>query len=164
MRRRVRTATVVLLVSAATLALVLVARKGPPPPPSLQARVLAVAATLRCPVCQDLSVADSPSTLAGQMRVTIEEDLRAGMSPDQIRARFVESYGAWILLSPPGGPGRYLRLAPFIALFFGVALAALAIRRWSQPSSDVGDPTPIGDEDRRALAEALATETTDEVL
>jgi len=161
--RGIRTAALVLLAVAALVAIALVVRSGPVPQISLQARTLAIAATLRCPVCQDLSVADSPSPLAGQMRATIEGDLRAGMSPDQIRARFVKSYGDWILLSPPGEPGRYLRLAPLFALFLGMALATLAIRRWrSQPDRDGNDRVALSDEDRRTLAVALATGRRDE--
>ena len=161
--RGIRTAALVLLAVAALVAIALVVRSGPVPQTSLQARTLAVAATLRCPVCQDLSVADSPSPLAGQMRVTIEGDLRAGMSPDQIRARFVKSYGDWILLSPPGEPGRYLRLAPLFALFVGVALATLTIRRWrSKPHTEGSDRVALSEEDRRRLAVALAAVPRDE--
>ena len=66
-----------------------VAARGPTPPTTLQDRVRAVASTLRCPICQDLSVADSPSGLAQQMRATIAQDLQAGMSPERIRAGFL---------------------------------------------------------------------------
>ena len=63
--------------------------------------VHAVASQLRCVVCQNLSVADSPSEMAHQMRDLIRERLAAGERPDQVMAYFVQRYGEWVLLAPP---------------------------------------------------------------
>src|SRR3970040_1507015 len=59
-----------------------------------------ISAELRCPVCQGLSVADSPSRMADQMRDLIRERLEARESPGAVKAYFVERYGEWILLAP----------------------------------------------------------------
>jgi cytochrome c-type biogenesis protein CcmH len=78
-----------------------------------------IAAELRCPDCQGLSVADSSSPSALEIRRQIEAQLSAGRSPDQVRRSFVDRYGNWILLSPT---------APIAWLLpFGVLLAAIAI-------------------------------------
>ena len=67
---------------------------------SLEEQTRLLAAELRCPVCQNLSVADSPSEMAIQMRELILEKLKNGESPEQIRGYFVSRYGEWILLAP----------------------------------------------------------------
>ena len=60
-----------------------------------------IAKLLKCPVCQNLAVADSPSPLAEQMRVSIRERLEAGQSREEILAYFTERYGEEVLLDPP---------------------------------------------------------------
>ena len=60
-----------------------------------------IARLLKCPVCQNVTVADSSSELAGQMREIIQRKLEAGESRDEIVAYFVASYGEDVLLEPP---------------------------------------------------------------
>ena len=92
-----------------------------------------VAAQLRCVVCQSLSVADSPSETANQMRGIIRERLAAGESPAQVRAYFVEKYGEWILLAPPkSGFNLLVWVVPFAGLGLGLVLVAVVLRRWSR--------------------------------
>src|SRR3954465_7509304 len=67
---------------------------------ALEARVKEVASQLRCPVCQGLSLQDSPSELSQEMKNLVREQLRAGKSPEEVRAYFVNRYGEWILLEP----------------------------------------------------------------
>lgn len=106
--------------------------------PTFDERVGAIAAGLRCPVCQNLSVADSPSRLAGEMREEIATRLRAGADPDEIRAYFVQRYGAWVLLEPPKrGFNLIPWLVPIVALVAGVAVwLTLVHRRPRAPSAE----------------------------
>ena len=91
-----------------------------------------VASQLRCVVCQSLSVADSPSETAHQMKDIIREHLAAGESPEQVRAYFVEKYGTWILLSPPRqGFNLLVWVVPFVGLGLGLVLVLIVVRRWS---------------------------------
>lgn len=95
-------------------------------------QVYEVAAQLRCVVCQNLSVADSPSEMASQMRALVRERLAAGDTPAQVRQYFVERYGDWILLAPPRrGFTLIVWLAPLVAVLVGVVLVALLLRRWT---------------------------------
>ncbi len=98
--------------------------------PDLDARAQAIAARLRCPVCQNESVADSPAELAAQMRAMIRDRLAAGESEEQIIAYFVDRYGQWILLEPPRrGILWVVWLTPAAAVLAGAALAAAYLRR-----------------------------------
>jgi cytochrome c-type biogenesis protein CcmH len=124
-----------------------------------EAVVTEVAAQLRCVVCQNLSVADSPSETAQQMRAIIRERLARGDSPAQVRDYFVERYGVWILLSPPRkGFTLLVWVVPFAGLALGLLAAALAVRRWRRAAAPAG-PEPAGvdpamrERIRRELAE-----------
>jgi cytochrome c-type biogenesis protein CcmH len=101
-----------------------------------------VAAQLRCVVCQSLSVADSPSETAHEMKDIIRERLAAGESPEQVRAYFVEKYGNWILLSPPRqGFNLLVWVVPFAGLGLGLILVLIVVRRWSRrPAPPQGPP------------------------
>ena len=67
---------------------------------SMADRVDGVAAELRCPDCQGLSVADSPSDAAAEIRRQIGELLAEGRTPAEVKQHFVDRYGEWILLAP----------------------------------------------------------------
>jgi len=98
---------------------------------SLEEQTHQIATELRCPVCQGLSVADSPSGMANQMRDLIRERLQAGESPDAIKAYFVERYGEWILLAPKReGFNLLVWVFPFLGLGGGAVALALVLRRW----------------------------------
>jgi cytochrome c-type biogenesis protein CcmH len=110
-----------------------------------------IAADLRCVVCQSLSVADSPSETANQMRGIIRDRLAAGDTPDQVRAYFVDRYGLWILLAPPRqGFNLLVWIVPFVGLAAGIAVVAVIVRRWSRRPLSAGATVPAVDEAMRA--------------
>ena len=100
-----------------------------------------VAAQLRCVVCQNLSVADSPSEMASQMRAIIRERLAAGESPADVQRYFVDRYGEWILLAPPRrGFNLLVWLFPVVAVAVGLAIAAGLVWRWTHRRRGVRPP------------------------
>jgi len=95
----------------------------------LEARTKHVASLLRCPVCQGLSVADSPSTTAQKMKGQVREMVAAGYEQDQILAYFETSYGAFVRLEPPlRGVNWLVWLAPILGLAAGGGIVAWALR------------------------------------
>ena len=99
-----------------------------------------LAAELRCPVCQNLSVGDSPSEMANQMRELVREKLKNGESPEQIRAYFVSRYGEWILLAPKRQGFNWVAwLLPFGAILGGVGVIGFVVRRSVSRSRAPGD-------------------------
>lgn len=117
---------------------------------ALDARTTAVAAQLRCPVCQGVSIQDSPSELAQQMRSVVKEQLAAGKSEDDVRAYFTSKYGEWILLSPKAaGFNLLVYILPAIALIGGGIVIAMVVRRWiaQTPPGDSTTASAAGDDE-----------------
>ena len=130
----------------------------PAQPVDTEEQVRRIAADLRCPVCQNLSVADSPSELAQQMRGVILEQLKEGKSPEEIRAYFVSKYGEWVLLAPtPKGFSLLLWVLPFVAVIAGIVLVIFTVRRWTYKKKtsppQTADPTFIERVQREVASE-----------
>jgi cytochrome c-type biogenesis protein CcmH len=101
----------------------------------LEARTSELAAQLRCAVCQGISIQESPSALAREMREVVKEQLREGRTPDEVKEYFVAAYGEWILLSPrPHGLNLLLYVLPAALLLGGIAFLAFVVRRWTSPA------------------------------
>jgi cytochrome c-type biogenesis protein CcmH len=120
-----------LVVAAIVIGTLLVLRPGEPQTLADQSRE--IAAELRCPDCAGLSAADSPTQAAAEIRREVEAQLVAGRSPDEIRQSFVDRYGPWILLNPPG-------FAPWLVPLVVTALGALVLAAWLlRPGPATGD-------------------------
>ncbi|HEX3592324.1 MAG TPA: cytochrome c-type biogenesis protein CcmH [Pseudonocardiaceae bacterium] len=121
---------VLVVVAAGLIALIVVAVRGAPPPANLAQEAHQIATTLRCPICEDLSVADSPAPLAAQMRQQIAQQLKAGRTADQITQGFVASYGDTVLLSPPHqGIAEIAYVLPIAVVAIGVGAGAVLLWR-----------------------------------
>jgi cytochrome c-type biogenesis protein CcmH len=122
--------------------LVGVATAQPPARPVSDETAHQIASELRCVVCQNLSVADSPSEMAAQMRQIVRERLAAGDSPEQVREYFVQRYGEWILLAPRRHGFNLLVWGfPIAAVAVGLVAVGALLRRWTR--RPLPTPAPV---------------------
>lgn len=97
---------------------------------ALEQRTHEVASLLRCPVCQGMSVADSPSTVALDMKQHVRELLARGYTQDQILNYFETSYGQFVRLKPQN---PLVWILPMLVFVIGVVLVVVTLRRISRP-------------------------------
>ena len=124
-------------------------------PADIDDRTREIATELRCVVCQNLSVADSPSEMAQQMRAIVREQVQAGKTSDEIKEFFVSKYGEWVLLRPKTtGFSALLWILPYVVLGVGVLAALWFIRRWTAKKRQADTlPAPRGES--QAQSDAL---------
>lgn len=101
--------------------------------PALEARTVEIASLIRCPVCQGMSIADSPAEMAINMKHQVHALLERGYTQDQVLDYFVRSYGQFVLLKPEfRGVNTLVWILPLIALAIGVTLVLVKAKRLQQ--------------------------------
>jgi cytochrome c-type biogenesis protein CcmH len=135
MRRRAAPLAAAALVALAALVIIGLARPAVAPSRAEQAAQLA--ASLRCPDCAGLSVAESSSGSASAIRAEINRLLDAGQAPEQVRQHFVARYGDWILLSPPVGVAWWLPVLVLLAAATALSVWLLHGRRRTPPTAEL---------------------------
>ena len=94
------------------------------------ARIAHLETLVRCPSCDDLSVAVSNATSAIAVRHEISTKVHEGRSDDEILTSLEAAYGTSILLSPPtSGLGVLLWVVPLLGVLLLVASAVRLARR-----------------------------------
>ena len=110
---------------------------------ALEARTAEVAALVRCPVCQGLSVGDSPATMALNMKAQVREMLARGYSQEQVLSYFERSYGEFVRLEPPlRGVNWLVWMAPVAGLLLGGVVVARALRGRGAPGAPAVESEP----------------------
>ncbi|MDH5540294.1 MAG: cytochrome c-type biogenesis protein CcmH [Rhizobacter sp.] len=105
--------------------------------PVLEARAMAIAAELRCLVCQNQTIADSSSGLADDLRREVREQLRRGASNEQVVTYMTDRYGDFVRYRPPFKPSTVLLWAgPALLLVGGLTALGLVLRRRARLSPD----------------------------
>jgi cytochrome c-type biogenesis protein CcmH len=112
----------------------------------LALRTHEVAGLLRCPVCQGMSVADSPAEMAINMKEQVRELLARGYTEEQILKYFELSYGQFVLLRPKfEGVNTMVWMLPIFALLIGGIVLVMKLRKLERvsappPATDEADP------------------------
>jgi cytochrome c-type biogenesis protein CcmH len=95
-----------------------------------EARVAHLETLVKCPSCEDLSVAQSTQSSSLAVRHEIVAMVRAGDSDSQILTTIERSYGPSILLSPAtNGLGALLWVAPVLVVVAAVLIGARLRKR-----------------------------------
>jgi cytochrome c-type biogenesis protein CcmH len=95
-------------------------KSGPPAQSVVAEQAADIFTKLRCPVCQGVSIADSPSGMATNMRGQVRDLVAKGYSEEQVLSYFERSYGEFVRLEPPlRGLNVMLWVLPAVVLVGG---------------------------------------------
>jgi cytochrome c-type biogenesis protein CcmH len=125
--------------SAVAAASVLGQPLGPPvepiEDPELNARYQALIHEVRCLVCENRSIAESPSAVAGDLKKVIRDMIVAGKSDAEISEFLAARYGDTILYRPPVQPNTWLLWGgPALLFLLGAIVFTRVVRtRAKQP-------------------------------
>ncbi|MGX9271844.1 cytochrome c-type biogenesis protein [Pantoea ananatis] len=98
-----------------------------------------ITASLRCPKCQNNSIADSNAMIASDMRLKVYQLMKQGQSRQQIIDYMVARYGNFVSYQPPVTPSTLILWAG-PALFVIVGGAVIVWRsRQRQTRSELDD-------------------------
>ena len=113
-------------------------------PPTAAQRAYAIESVVRCPSCEDLSVAASSAPTAVTVRATVRQLIAEGRTDPQIEDYLVARYGSSIVLDPPAS--GWSLLVWLLPLLGGAAalvmLGVVLVRRRTAVSPDA--PAPAG--------------------
>jgi cytochrome c-type biogenesis protein CcmH len=102
----------------------------PPMAPELEARLKKLETELRCLVCQNQTLAESPAGLAGDLRREIRLLADQNKSNEEIKEHLRVRYGDFVLYRPQLDSKNYLLwFGPFALLFGGAIMLWVMNRR-----------------------------------
>ena len=98
--------------------------------PVLEKRMMILADKLRCLVCQNETIAGSHSELAEDLRREVREQMRKGISDQEIIDYLVSRYGDFVLYDPALKRSTWLLwFSPFALLLAGLAGLVFQLRK-----------------------------------
>jgi cytochrome c-type biogenesis protein CcmH/NrfF len=133
---------------------------GPPAGPvltgaELEAATDALSGIMRCPVCQGLSVNDSPSESARNMKRQIRAMVAAGYDDEQILSYFEAAYGEFIRMVPRAkGFNLLVWFIPAFGLLAGLGMVMMTVRKREDEAATKALP-PAARQTARASDESL---------
>ena len=120
--------------------------------PVVEERLAKLSHELRCLQCQNQTLAESPSSIAADLRREIREQIKAGKSDKEIVAFLTQRYGDFILYRPRVTPTTYLLwFGPFVLLIGGL----IVLFRYVKQRRDAITEQPLTAEERRRAEEML---------
>ena len=123
--------------------------------PEYEDRYEKLLSQLRCLVCQNQTVAESPSGLADDFRLEVKEMLERGATDEEILKFMSDRYGDFVLYKPPVKARTYLLWAgPFVLLIGGVLIVIMLVRRRAQSTPE----SQLTDQDKQRLTSLLNEE------
>ena len=85
---------------------------------------------LRCPKCQNQSLADSNSPISEDLRAEVYRLIVEGKTDQQIKTYLVDRYGEYVLYRPTWSPMTYaLWLLPILGVIIGLCVVVWIVRR-----------------------------------
>ncbi|AIA70731.1 cytochrome c-type biogenesis protein [Pectobacterium atrosepticum] len=112
---------------------------------------------LRCPKCQNNSIADSNSMIASDMRQKVYELMQQGQTKEQVVDYMVDRYGYFVTYEPPITPFTILLwLLPALFLAAGAAMIIQRARRIRSAKE------PMSEQDKKRLQMLLGREEKSE--
>lgn len=115
---------------------------------AMDTRLKTLEEDLRCLVCQNQSLADSPSEWADGMRAQIRDKIKEGATNDEIIDFLIARYGDFVTYKPPLKPSTYiLWFGPVAVLLLAIGIVVMYVRRRSRETN----PEELdNDQERRA--------------
>jgi len=132
-------------------------RAQPADDAQLEQRMQALTQQLRCLVCRNETLADSPADVAEDLRRQIREQMKAGKSDQEIIAFLHERYGDFVLYKPPVKSTTYLLwFGPFVLLIGGTFMLYQYLKQRREMIAD----KPLSAAERKRAEELLTKDIT----
>ena len=145
-------ALLLLCLLSSVVAAQVVVEDQPSDDPVVEQRLANLSHELRCLQCQNQTLAESPSSIAADLRREIREQIKAGKSDQEIIAFLTQRYGDFILYRPRVSPLTYLLwFGPFVLLLAGL----LVLFRYIKQRRDAISEKPLTAEERRRAEDML---------
>ncbi|MEQ6886896.1 cytochrome c-type biogenesis protein [Salicola sp. Rm-C-2C1-2] len=157
MNDTVKTAEVVLLL----LALLVVAAPGMAQErfedPELRERFSELTRELRCPKCQNESIAESGAPISEDMRERVRRMMQEGATDEAIRQAMIDRFGSYVSYRPEFAPRTWaLWIGPFVALVIGIGVVLLLVAR-NRARRQI-ESSELSEEERRRAEQWLRNE------
>ncbi len=118
--------------------------------PVVEKRMVKLAETLRCPMCQNESLASSHAEVAIELRQEMREMMKKGMSDQEVTDYMVARYGDFVRYDPPmKSTTALLWFGPFALLLTGAGVLFYQLRKRYKA---IPEPELTADAQQRAAA------------